>query len=192
MKRLSARQAHRSVVTLVVFVFVFSLLLIISQSLSESTRVQEIAAEFGYLGVVIIAVIAGLNAVVPIPAATFTPIFVSAGLSIPLIIIALTAGTLIADFTSFFLGRVSRDLIQNKHPALCAFFNTFQAKHQKWLFPLVVAYAAFAPLPNEVILIPLGLTGIKFKRLIIPLILGNLLNQLVLVYGVIGITKVFF
>ena len=192
MRRISARQAHRSVITLVVFVLAFCVLLFISQSLSESDQVQRLTAEFGYVGVMIIAVIAGLNAIVPIPAATFTPVFVAAGLSVPLIIIALTAGTLIADFTGFFLGRVSRDLMQSKHPKLCAFFTEFQGKHRKWLFPLVTLYAAFAPLPNEVILIPLGLTGIKFKSLIIPLILGNLLNQLILVYGIISVTKFFF
>lgn len=192
MKRLSARQAHRSVITLVVIVVAFTLLLWVSQSLSQNEQIQNATADFGYVGVVIIAVIAGLNAIVPIPAATFTPVFLAAGLSLPLVVIALAAGTLIADFTSFFLGRLSRELIIHKHPKIVGFVTTWQAQNSRWTFVLVTLYAAFVPLPNEVILIPLGLTGVSFKNLIIPLILGNLLSQLVLVYGIIGLTQVFF
>jgi membrane protein DedA with SNARE-associated domain len=107
-------------------------------------------------------------------------------------VIALAAGTLIADFTSFFLGRLSRELIIHKHPKIVGFVTTWQAQNSRWTFVLVTLYAAFVPLPNEVILIPLGLTGVSFKNLIIPLILGNLLSQLVLVYGIIGLTQVFF
>ncbi len=187
-----AKATHQSVITLVVFVFTFSLLLYVAQSLSGSEQVQEVVSSFGYLGVLIMAVIAGLNAIVPVPAATFTPVFLAAGLSIPLIIITLTLGTVIADFTGFFLGRLSRDLIAEKHPKIFTFITEFRNNHAKWLLVVVGAYAAFAPLPNEVILIPLGLTGIRFTSLIIPLLIGNAVNQLLLVYGVIGLTSVLF
>lgn len=187
-----SQKTHRSVITLVIFVFTFTLFLYIAQYLSGSAQVQETVGAFGYLGVLIIAVIAGLNAIVPLPAATFTPIFLSAGLTIPLIIITLTLGTVIADFTGFFLGRLSRDLIQEKHPKIFAFITEFRDTHSKWVVVVVAGYAAFAPLPNEVILIPLGLTGIRFTSLILPLLIGNAVNQLLLVYGVLGLANALF
>lgn len=186
------KPSHHLVITLVVFVFAFTLLLFIAQSLSESSQAQAVVAQFGYLGVVFLGVITGLNAIVPVPAATLTPVFIAAGLTVPLIIAALAVGTLIADFTSFFLGRLSRELILDKHPKIFAFITEFQAKHSRWTFLLVTLYAAFAPLPNEIILIPLGLTGVRFVSLIIPLIIGNIIYQVLLVYSVIGLSKAFF
>lgn len=192
MKRITARQANRSVITLVVFVAAFAALLWVSQSLSQSEQVQNIVADFGYLGVLIIGVIAGLNIFVPVPAATFTSVFLAAGLSLPLIIIALAVGTLIADFTSFFLGHLSRELMEKKHPKLFTFITNFQEKHSRWTYVLVLVYASFMPLPNELILIPLGLAGVRFKNLIIPLLIASIIHQIILVYGVIGLTQLFF
>lgn len=176
---------------LVIFTFMVAFigLILIADSLSQSEQVREIVAEFGYVGVMIIAVIAGLNSIVPVPAATFTPIFLAAGLTAPFIILSLTVGTLIADFTGFFLGQLSRKVIESHHPRVFHFFVALKEKREH-LVPLVVAlFAAFAPLPNEVILIPLGLAGVKFQRLIIPLFIGNLVNQLYLVYGVAALAQ---
>lgn len=174
---------------LFLFMAAFLGLIFIAQSVSQSTEVQQIVSEFGYVGVVIISIIAGLNAVVPIPAATFTPIFLAAGLSMPLIIMSMVIGTLIADFTGFFLGHLSRNVVEEKYPKTFRFFMELREKRSKWLIPVVIFYAAFVPAPNEVILIPLGLAGVRFQTLIIPLIIGNTINQLYLVYGVATLSQ---
>jgi len=188
----SKRKHQKAVITLVLFVITFTVFLYLAQSMSQSEQVQQLVSSFGYIGVVIVAVIAGLNAIVPIPAATFAPVFVAAGLSIPLVIIALTIGTLIADFVGFFLGRLSRVLIEERHPKIFAFITNFRENHAKWTLLFVAVYAALAPLPNEIILIPLALTGIRFTSLIIPLLIGNFFHHLLLVYGVIGLTTLLF
>lgn len=173
------------------FMVAFIGLIFVADWLSQSEQVRGLVAEFGYVGVMIVAVIAGLNSVVPVPAATFTPIFLAAGLTAPLVILALTVGTLIADFTGFFLGQLSRNVIETHHPKVYRFFVELKEKRER-LIPVVVAlFAAFAPMPNELILIPLGLAGVKFQRLIIPLLIGNLIHQSYLVYGVAALVQYF-
>lgn len=166
---------------MLVFIGVF----LISDSLAQNEQVAVAVQEFGYFGVVIVAVIAGLNVIVPIPAATFTPIFTAAGLAIPFIVISLALGTLIADFTGYLLGSVSRSMVDKRYPKMQQFFSELKTNREKLIVPVIFLYAAFAPFPNEALLVPLGLAGVRFNTIIIPLILGNLINQSYLVYFVL-------
>jgi membrane protein YqaA with SNARE-associated domain len=170
---------------------IFIGVLFVANSFSDNPALLEFVAGFGYIGVTFIAIVAGLNTFVPLPAATFTPIFTASGLSIPLIIFFLALGTLIADFIGFMLGHVGRDLIMVKYPKIFAFVTNIQENHQKLITPVVILYASFVPFPNEAILIPLALAGTKFKSLVIPLIIGNIIHQAVIIYGVQSILELF-
>ncbi len=167
------------------FMIAFIGVFFVSGSLSQNEQVAQAVQEFGYVGVVIIAVVAGLNLVVPIPAATFTPIFTAAGLAVPFIVIALAVGTLIADFTGYLIGNLSKSLVEKKYPKMQKFFTELKQNRSKLIVPVIFLYAAFAPFPNEALLVPLGLAGIRFSTIIVPLILGNLINQSYLVYFVL-------
>lgn len=181
----------RTILTLLLFFAAFVGIVALAQLLAANEQAVSIVEQFGYIGVVILAVIAGLNAVVPVPAATLTPVFLSAGMVIPLIILCLTIGTLIADFVGFFIGRLSRDFVAEKYPKVIEFFGRLSNKRKLIVLPLVALYAALVPFPNEAILVPLGLSGFRFSTLFIPLFLGNLLNQTLLVYGVNGLSSFF-
>jgi membrane protein YqaA with SNARE-associated domain len=108
----------RHIISGLLVLLVFTAVILLVQHLTENSVVTELAQQFGYVGVVITGTIAGLNSFVPVPAAAFTPVFVNAGLSIQLIIIALAIGTLIADFVGYVLGHVGRKLILQKYPKL--------------------------------------------------------------------------
>jgi membrane protein YqaA with SNARE-associated domain len=53
-------------------------------------------------------------------------------------------------------------------------------------------YAALVPFPNEAILIPLAISGIKFRYLVAPLLIGNMLHQAILIVGVDSLTRFVF
>jgi len=172
---------------LLFFATVFVGAVLFAHSLATDPGIQLAVAEFGYLGVITAGVIAGLNAFFPVPAATLTPLFVGAGLSLPLIVLSLAIGTLIADFTGFALGHLSRTIVAKRYPRTSAFFADLYQRRRKLVLPVAFLYAAFVPFPNEAILIPLALAGARFSLLLIPLFLGNLLNQAILVYGITGL-----
>lgn len=178
---------HNTSVRIIAFLFfaaIFAGAIFLAQALGRDPGIQAAVANAGYLGVVIAGIVAGLNFVIPVPAATLTPLFTAAGLSLPLIVLALAVGTLIADFTGFALGHVSRVTIQDRYPKTYALFSRYGETQSFLIYPIVLLYAAFVPFPNEAILIPLAVVGVRFTRILIPLLIGNLLHQITLVYGI--------
>lgn len=150
---------------------------------TNNTAAQEFVGQLGYLGVFIAAVIAGLNAVVPIPAATLTPVFTAAGMTLPFIVVALVLGTVVADLTGFYFGRLSADTVATRYPKTYTFFTDLTNKHRHLVALVVLVYAAVFPFPNEAILIPLAIAGIPILSLIPSLIVGNIIHQSSLAYG---------
>ncbi len=153
---------------------------------------QNQIASFGYLGITFLAMVAGLNVIVPIPAATFTPVFTAAGLALPLIVLSLTIGTLLADFIGYAFGKLSRETVATKYPGLVAKLEHLYEHRRTWLLPVVFLYASFVPIPNEALVIPLAFLGIRWRLLVIPLFLGNLINQAIYAYGFQNLYHYFF
>lgn len=157
--------------------------LFFAEYLLRTPDLQAQVASLGYFGVVVIATIAGLNVILPIPAVAFTPIFTAAGLNLIGIIFALTIGTLLADFIGYVFGRISRDTLAHKYPKFITRLEHIHKHHRKWLIPIIFLYAAFMPIPNEALIIPLALLGVSWRTMMFPLFLGNLINQAIYAYG---------
>lgn len=167
----------------VLSIAIFSGIFLIANFVSSDAQAQTIVKDFGYLGVVIISFIAGLNAIVPVPAATFVPIFTSAGLIMPLIITAMVIGTTLADLLAWYIGVFSRKAAIAKYPKLQSFALKLQDQKKWYIISFLFLYASLAPVPNEIILVPLALAGVKLRILILPLLLGTVIYNTVLAFG---------
>ncbi len=144
----------------------------------------------GYFGVFISATIAGLNIFFPAPASALTPIFLASGLEFSYIVGALTLGTLLADIIGYYIGVFGKHVTEQVHPRLFSNLQKFDQKHHKMVLPAVFLFAALAPFPNELLLIPLGVIGYKFRYILIPLALGALIHQVTYAYGFINLFDV--
>lgn len=167
----------------------FTLSIFFANYIEENGLAHEVVQKFGYLGVLTLAIIGGLNLAVPIPAAVFTPIFLASGLPKIGIILALAVGTTIADILGYLIGLWGR---RSWSPDGNYFFEKVKVvreKYRPFLIPLIFLYASFAPYPNEVMVIPLAFLGMRLRTLIIPLFLGSLLYNSLLVLGISGITE---
>lgn len=191
-KFLNARKVIHASILLTAFVAALVTSFYIAKAVEDSDVAQQMVAEVGYLGVLIIAVIAGVNALVPVPAATFIPIFTAGGLSLHITVATLVAGTIIADLIGFYLGRFGSTFVVEHYPKTYARFAKLHEDNSRWLPVFVFLYAAFVPFPNEAYLIPFGVIGIPLKRFIIPLILGASVYQALAAYGVQNIFQYFF
>ena len=136
--------------------------------------------------------VAGLNFIIPIPAATFSALYSAAGLATTGIILALAVGTLIADMIGFWVGTKLRLLLSDSYPTITKYAKRVAAGSSWYIFIFVLLYAALVPFPNEAILIPLAISGIKFRYLVAPLLIGNILHQTILIVGVDVLTQFFF
>jgi membrane protein DedA with SNARE-associated domain len=157
--------------------------LFLAQMIQNNPDLQATIAGFGYLGVLVLAIIAGVNVFIPIPAASFTPAFLAAGLSLPFIIITLAIGTIIADYIGYAFGRWSRAGISEKYPTLLVRYEKLVTTRRLLLIPVIFLFAAFIPFPNEAIILPLAVLGIQFRLMLEPLLLGNIIHQTLLSYG---------
>lgn len=158
----------------------------------DNDTAQHLVEQFGYLGMLLIAIVIGLNLFLPVPAAAFTPIYVSAGFSLLGIIATLTLGAMIADAIGYLIGVGGRRITTHTHPALQEKMQLFAVEHHALVLPVVFLFSALSPFPNEVILIPLAMIGIRFRVLFIPLLLGTILYETLLAYSATGIFNYFF
>lgn len=158
-------------------ILVTVLALFLAEWIVQSPEAQATIASLGYFGVVMVAIIGGLNIIIPIPAVTLTPIFTASGLHLPFIILALTGGTIIADYIGYLFGKISRPVLYGHYPKVITWLEETIITRPKLLQLITFIYAAFIPLPNEVLVIPLAVMNIKFRRILLPLLFGNLLNQ---------------
>ncbi len=161
----------------------------LSQYVASNDASQLLIQEFGYIGILAVSFIAGLNLFIPIPAATFVPVFTAAGISLFEIIVLLVIGTMAANLLSYFLGLYGGKITTTHYPELQKKLIRLYQKKKEWLVYFVFLFTALMPLPDEVFLIPLGIIGVKLKQFIIPLMLGTICYQTLAAFGIHNIFK---
>jgi membrane protein YqaA with SNARE-associated domain len=167
----------------------FTLSIFLANYIEENGFAQKLVQQFGYLGILILAIIGGLNLAIPIPAAVFTPVFLASGLPKIGIILALAIGTTIADIIGYLIGLWGRRSWDASGNYFFEKVKVIREKYRPLLIPIIFLYASFIPYPNEIIVIPLAFLGMRIRTLIIPLFLGSLLHNTIIVVGIVGISE---
>ncbi len=162
-------------VILVIVVIIGSFYL--STIVASDEYAQSLVQSYGGMAVLLLSFVAGLNLLIPVPAATFVPVFTAGGMDLFSIIILLVAGAMAANLLTYALGRFGHAITNSHYPALQKKFTTFYTKHKNSLPYLIFGFAAFIPLPDEIYLIPLGLIGVGLRVIILPLTLGTIVYQ---------------
>lgn len=168
-------------ISLVIAIIAVSFFL--SQAVASDAYAQSLVQKYGGFGILILSFIAGLNIFLPVPAATFAPIFVAGGMSLFSIIVLLVAGTMAANLLAYTLGRYGHQVTHSHYPELQKKFTTIYHEHAASLPYLVFFFTALVPLPDEVYLIPLGLIGVRLRVILLPLFLGTIVYQTLATFG---------
>lgn len=155
----------------------------LSTHVASDTYAQSLVESYGSLSVFILSFIAGLNLFLPVPAATFVPVFTAGGMSLVSIIVLLIAGTMTANLLAFAIGHYGHALTRSQHSPLQQRVVAFYREHQEYLPYFIFCFTAFIPLPDEVFLIPLALIGVKLRAVIVPLFLGTIVYQTLAALG---------
>lgn len=175
---------YQAVLLLLVVAAVFSL----SLWIASNESVLGAITHYGYWGAFLISIISGFNLVIPVPAASFVPLFLSAGLSLPILILIISVGMTLADFLGYLIGKTGRTALKaTKHLPQWARSETWNDKSNFWIGGAVFLYAAFIPLPNELIVIPLALIGHRLTAIAPVLLLGNITFNLIASWGFISL-----
>lgn len=141
----------------------------------EHDAVREAAAAAGYPGLLAASVVSGFNLIAPIPVAAFYPFLLESGFQ-PLPTLATIAlGMTGGDFLGYMVGDASRALAGDR---LAGFRARVERLHQRHpLLPLAILflYAAFAPVPNELLVVPLAFMRYPLAGIMLAVFAGNLI-----------------
>lgn len=177
---------------LLAFLIITSGAFYIAYVISHSQEWQTVIQNWGILGMLFLSFVSSINAFIPIPPAAFAPMFLSAGFSYFTVIACFTIGTAGADSLSYVFGWFGRGHAKEHHAWLIQKLDQFIQGHKTLILPATFMYMAFAPLPNEYIMIPLALAGYQYRQLLLPLAIGNFTYFTWTVYGFDTIFDWFF
>ncbi|MBI2037145.1 MAG: hypothetical protein HYT14_02185 [Candidatus Liptonbacteria bacterium] len=140
----------------------------------------------------IVAIVSGFNFVVPVPAIAFLPLFLASGLSFLPTILIIAAGVSIADSIAYFVGRIGRHVLAYAFEERLILRMERVRERYHWA-PLTAffLFAAFVPLPNELLVVPLGLLGYRFRQILPVAFAGNLAFNSLYATGTIGLFNLF-
>lgn len=135
---------------------------------------QELAATAGYPGLFAAAVASGFN-VVPLPVISFFPALLETGFSPLPTLATIVTGMTLGDLVGYMIGSASRGLVGERLTNFRARIDALHQRHRLLPLLLLFAYAAFVPLPNELLVIPLAFMGYSLTRVMIAVLCGNMI-----------------
>ena len=151
--------------------------------IENDENIQRLITFFGPLGILITGFIGGLNLIVPVPATAFIPVFAAAGFGLFIIIVMLVIGTTTADLVSFYIGTALRPQAKRVDHRILRFLQKHCEKNPGKLQLIIFLYASFVPLPNEVLLLPLGALSVRLRSILLSFILGTSLHVSIVAIG---------
>jgi len=137
---------------------------------------------------IVIVITTFFGAVTAVPIATVYPTvitFAAGGLHPIITGLAAALGITIANIIFFYLGNKGQELAKNS-----TFFSKYQkrilnwiAKQPEWAIPFFIfIFIGLTPLPNNVLTASGGLANYPFKKMLAPLVIGNVFLMLVIAY----------
>ena len=158
----------------------------------ESGVVKDFVVRYGYLGILLLALVSGFNLVVPIPAVTFMPVFLAAGLNFWLTIFFITIGMTLGDSIGYLIGRFGRNATKNrKIPEVMKKMELLSEKYTHGVPLFFFIYSSIAPFPNELVVIPAAFMNIRWYYILVPVLFGNMIFNILVGTGLIGIISIF-
>ncbi len=172
------KNKKQNLINIFIFIFVFIFIitwLLTVYHLGAVNIVNYIGLNNLYIFIFIIAILSGSSSFV---SATFFSVYLtlSAGINNHLLLaISGGLGLSIGDSIFYYLGRKSVNVKNKKWNKITKKLSSWMKKQSLFVVYLVIfTYNSFTPFPGDILNIILGLSKIKYKKIIIIIILGNI------------------
>ena len=139
----------------------------------ENEQLLDAISRFGYPGLFVVSAISGFNVIIPIPAISLFPLLMEAGFHPVVTVLVIGAGMTVGDAFGFVLGRLGRKVVSR--PGWMQRLEDMRERHAIAPYVLMFFWASFAPVPNELIVIPLALIGCRWYGVLGAALGGNLI-----------------
>jgi len=154
----------------------------LSRLIQGNETVQDLVAQYGYVGIFLISLISGFNLAIPVPAAAFMPLFLEAGLLFWPAIFLMAIGVTTADFIAYFFGKIGQQVVV--HSADGNTLSRLENIRRRYYWGPIIflfLFSSLAPFPNEIILVPMGFLGYHFLRILPVVFVGNFIFNILYV-----------
>lgn len=153
----------------------FVLAVIIALAIPSARQtLLDLAGKYGYAGIFLVSFLGGISFFIPLPYPILIIPLVEAGLNPWLLALGAGIGATLGDGISYYLGRTAADAYPEKlkgfKHAAANIYNRYP-----WFAPLILfAWAALIPFPNEVFVVPFGITRYGIWKTLAIAVAGNM------------------
>ncbi len=151
--------------------------------MSLDELLQELALQYGYVGVFLASFLGASSVAFPIPYTIMLP-FLGAYTHLDLGLLALFSGlgSALGEIVGYALGKAGRLMVnEERRENLTSLLKLLEAR--RYLAPLLIFLFALTPLPDDLLFIPLGLVGYSLLAALAPCFLGKALMAYALCYA---------
>jgi len=146
-------------------------------------QIEDFALRHGYFGAFLIVLISNVSLIIIIPYASILFLLGSLGLNPWLLSIITAVAAAMGEVVAYVIGRSARGFVKNEeYIKKFERIKLFISKKPK-LVPLLIFIFGATPIPDDIIMIPLGLVKYNFWKAIIPDALGKLVMIMVVVFS---------
>jgi len=142
--------------------------------ISPGEVLQYVGFQSAYLMIFFLAFLGGLSTFSGVPYHIILIAFASSGLNPLFLGLLATSGVMLGDTTSYYLGTQSKHLLTGRMQSVLLRLKNIEERTPKLMTLIFFLYGALVPFSNDVIVIPSGLLGYRFWRVMVPLGIGTL------------------
>lgn len=158
---------------------------------TDHDLVREATQRFGYPGIFLASVISGFNLIVPIPVIAFFPFFMEVGFAAVPTVAVIAAGMTTGDLLGYLLGRAARDMVEPREGGIVRRLESLRDRHPRMPLVIMFLYAAFAPLPNEILVLPMAFLRYPVAGIFTAVLAGNIIFNGLLAFGALELFEAF-
>lgn len=140
-------------------------------------NIKNYSVSHGYLGLFILSVMANATILISIPYSVVPLILAGLGLQPILLALVAGAGAVLGESVNYFIGYGGGRIFGKKYEWKFQKINDYIYKKPK-LIPILVYLIGAFPIPDDILLIPLGVIRYNFWKTLIPMTLGKITQNL--------------
>ncbi len=168
----------------VVSLFIIAMLVFpeLGDELSRFSRSwQALAITYGYLGAFVSSLVGNATVIIVFPYTAIIFLLAAFGLNPWLLALVTGLGSMLGELVSYVVARTGSGAFERKRPTSYAAVRSIVERRPR-LIPLLLFSFAALPLPDDLLLIPLGIVRYSIWKIIGPNFLGKLTAALVITY----------
>lgn len=170
---------HYKFILVLAFVLAWSLFVYF---VGARTVVEYIGIENGYLLIFLIAIFGGVSSATAVSFYTAVITLAAGGLNPFMIGLIGGIGVTFGDSIFYYLGLKGKKVIKSSSKTLNKITKWLRTG-PSWLIQIFIfVYSGFSPFPNDILTVSLGLTEFPYRRVIIPLLLGDIASTTIVAY----------